>query len=105
MGNEFSTEVFVLPSFWASALINGDTSGLDPDDEAALDKFIAYMLHQYGQCWCLDVASEENFLRDHDASRFGVLACDCCEYIFYTTKLVAPTKLVALTRRTSNGQG
>ena len=31
-----------LPDFWASALINGDYSGLEPEDEKELNDFIEY---------------------------------------------------------------
>lgn len=45
---------FVAPAYWASALINGDTSGLDDSDEAEFE------------AWCLD--------NPEDAS--NVVGCD-----------------------------
>lgn len=74
-----------LPAFWASALINGDVSGMEDEDEQALDKFTAYMVAEYGQCWAVDVSEESSFTRWHDAQSYGVLACDCAVYTFDVT--------------------
>ena len=74
-----------LPAFWASALINGDVSGLDDEAEIALDKFTAYMVAEHGQCWAVDVSEEPSFTQWHDAKCYGVLACDVCVYTFDVT--------------------
>ena len=37
----FTEMEFVLPEFWLPALVNGDTTGLDEEDERALDAFLA----------------------------------------------------------------
>lgn len=79
-------ENFELPAFWASALINGDTSGLSDNDEQALDDFAEFMLAEYGSCWALDCSEEPSFMRWHDAARFGVLACDVLTFSFDVTK-------------------
>ena len=81
-------EKFDLPDFWASALINGDTSGMNDDDEKSLDAFADWMVKEYGSCWCLTVANDEggDFRTYHDANRFGVLACNVLEYSFDVTK-------------------
>lgn len=82
---EFAT--FELPTFWASALINGDTSGMEDEDEAQLEAFQDWMIKEYGQCWCVGCADEgEHFAKYHDAERFGVLACDVIEYQFDVTQ-------------------
>lgn len=76
------------PAHWASYFINGDSSSFDyyntPDDkagdrdQAAADKFAA---------WCggpiVDCESETSFAWRHDATQFGVLACDVVEYIVH----------------------
>ena len=75
-----------LPDFWASALINGDYSGLTQEEECALKRFIEYWQEDLfinsadipSDLGCI----ESHFLKYHDASHLGVLACDCCEYIF-----------------------
>jgi hypothetical protein len=70
-----------LPEFWASALINGDYSGLEDDEVQELEQWLSWAKDQnYG--FCLDVNTDERFfLQYHDASAY-VLACECLEYIF-----------------------
>ena len=76
-----------LPDFWASALINNDYSGLEPEDEKELNDFIEYWKDDI-YINTANIPSDENayfeshFMKYHDASNLGVLACDCCEYIF-----------------------
>lgn len=79
-------EYFTLPTHWASALINGDLSGYESDDLEAIREFTGDMVHQYGSCHCIDVGEDVNFIRHHDASVYGVLACDCSTYTFDITK-------------------
>ncbi len=84
-------ETLALPDHWASALINGDTSGMTDEDELALDLFTEHMVEMYGQCHamtCSDEHDEESpgFLTYHDARDFGVLACNCLAYTFDITQ-------------------
>lgn len=80
-------ETFELPTFWASALINGDTSGLSDEDEKALDAFTDWMVKEYGSCHCLDVQGDgDNFRWRHDATSFGVLACNVADFVFDVEK-------------------
>jgi hypothetical protein len=72
-------QTFTLPSFWASALINSDTSGMEDRDERALDQWFAATFPNGAHC--VDVADDENFIRWHDASQY-VLACDCSTFTF-----------------------
>ena len=67
-----------LPAHWASALINGDFTGLEEDDEEALMRVIA------GEDLPdpVTVGDEVSFRKYHDAHPYGVLACDCLEYTF-----------------------
>ena len=76
-----------LPVDWAVALINSDETGLEDDDQAALDAFVDWMLSKYGKCWCVNVSDDEsgNFKHYHDASEFGVLACDVATFTFDIT--------------------
>ena len=82
MGQDFGT--WDLPAHWASALINGDDSGLEHDDKQALADFTADMVRQFGTCDPVDVGGEHytEFRRYHDASSYGVLACNCLPYTF-----------------------
>ena len=74
-----------LPSFWGSALVNGDYSGLTDEDELELNRFIEHWKDDLDFNF-VDVPSDENaciessFMKYHDASNVGVLACDCWEY-------------------------
>ena len=83
------TETFDLPSHWASALINGDYSGYGDEDVKAIDAFTDWMVAEYSKCWCLTDGysdeSSDDFRRYHDASRFGILACNVSEFEFDVT--------------------
>ena len=70
--------ILILPAHWAPALINGDTSGLDDEDEQHLDLILADL----GSMHCVDADENAGFYHRHDASSYGVLACDCCVYTF-----------------------
>ena len=79
------TEIYILPAHWACAFINGDLSGYDSDDLEAQRLFIDAMVSEHGQCWALSCDEESGFLKYHDATGYGVLACDCLEYVFDVT--------------------
>ena len=76
-----------LPDFWASALINGDYSGLTQQEESELKRFIEYWQDDL-IIISANIESDENayfeshFMKYHDATNLGVLACNCCEYTF-----------------------
>jgi hypothetical protein len=63
------------PSYWASYLVNGDASGLEPDEVAKADQFAAWLGGSIVSC------EDAGFMRRHDATQFGVLASDCQEYV------------------------
>lgn len=72
------TETFALPAFWASALVNGDTSGLTDEDETAMNTWLEAEPQLAN---CLGCSDEAQFTKVHDA--YGlVLACDCLEFTF-----------------------
>jgi hypothetical protein len=73
-----------LPEFWASALINGDFSGLEDDEANELECWQSFAsTENIGHC--VDVGQEKSFIQYHDASAY-VLACDCLEYTFEVTQ-------------------
>lgn len=72
------TETYILPSFWASPLINNDYTSLDAHDINALESW----LEKYKPGYCVSVGDDEEFKKYHDAREF-VLACQCCEFVFY----------------------
>lgn len=79
----------VLPAFWAPALVNRDFSSfMLPDNEedlAFITQYMADFTKHYGNCDPVDVSEESFFYRGHDAVQYGVLACDCFEYVFVAT--------------------
>ncbi len=83
-------ETYTLPSSWASALINGDETGLNDHDQAALDSFTADMVSEHGKCWAVDCSEESWFAGYHDAWHVMPLAGDVLEFTFDVTP-AAPT--------------
>lgn len=69
---------YTLPAFWASALINGDYTGLSDEDEAELEAWLESESDAINGD-CLNVSDEPEFRPYNDA---GTLACDCLTYTF-----------------------
>lgn len=80
---KIKTYTLMLPTHWASPLVNGDESGLEDEDQAQLEAFTADMVRTYGSCHCVDVSDDTEFMRWHDAAPYGVLACDVAEFTFF----------------------
>jgi hypothetical protein len=79
------TTTYTLPAYWASALFNGDLSGLEESEEEALMLLIVgeQLPDPIGIVGDDDEYGPESFFCTyHDARPYGVLACDCLEYIF-----------------------
>ena len=78
-----TTVDYTLPTFWLSALMNGDHSGLDEKDLAAFDAFMSDAITRHGKFSCLGPVDDEgDFCRYHDARAYGVLACDVVDVRF-----------------------
>lgn len=78
------TETYTLPTELASLFINGDYSIVDyvDDDlyEEAITAFLKELEIEGGEI--IDVVEDSNtFCKYHDMSDYGVLACDCSDYI------------------------
>jgi len=90
----FDTIELQLPAHWASALINADTTGLDDEEEAALDRWVDWASDEYniraGQP--LGVTGEEEFKRYHDADDF-VGATDVLTFVYRVEDSVTESKL------------
>ena len=71
------TEVYTLPAYWASALINDDTSGLAETEKKGLNAWLDYA--KPGSC--INCSGESFFTRWHDAYGYA-LACECREFTF-----------------------
>ena len=65
------TETYTLPDFWLCPLINGDYSGLEPEDIAKLEAFTVDMIARHGKCWAVGTSEEQGFMRYHDAERWA----------------------------------
>ena len=74
--NQFET--YTLPEYWASALINGDESGLSDSESKELNQWLDDTKPGY----CVSVDGESFFTQYHDAP--GVLACNCLKFTFQT---------------------
>jgi len=81
---DIQIEHFELPSNWAVALMYGDESIFEGDEEEfkAYGAFVDDMVSRYGKCWCLDVGDEEFFTYYHEASGYGVGGANCLTYAF-----------------------
>ena len=76
------TKTYILPTYWASALINDDWSGIEgTEDEQLLNTFLNM---EYNDCEgnafvCIDVSDESYFSWHNDATKYGG---DVSEYTF-----------------------
>jgi hypothetical protein len=71
---------YTLPAYWASYLINGDESGLEGREALQIEGFLAGegLLNN-----CLSCSDDNgDFRKYHDATAYGILACDCLTYTF-----------------------
>ena len=76
------TETYTLPAFWASALINGDYSGLSVCDVLSVDLW----LNTHPELGaCLSCSEEAEFIHWHIDSP-EVLPCDCLDFLFPVTE-------------------
>ena len=71
------TLTFTLPAPWASYLVNGDDSGLEPGEQEQCDAFLAR--NGISANDCLDCSEESWFARDNDATRLGG---DVMDFVF-----------------------
>lgn len=70
-------ETWTAPSYWASYLINGDSSGMDDADVDQADAFLARVgLGAPVSC------DDAGFLWYHDARQECPLGADCQTYTF-----------------------
>lgn len=90
--SKFDSVELRLPASWASALINGDSSGLSDEEEAELDNWVEWASAEYninaGQP--VDVSDEPEFASRHDASP-DVLATDVLTYTYFVNESVNDT--------------
>lgn len=81
------TETYTLPAYWGPYLINGDSSGMEDEEEIEVKDWLK------AHPWlgdCLDMQNEDEFSWENDANDVGGAVAD---FVFTVT----------LTRRSSNG--
>jgi hypothetical protein len=69
------TEIYTLPTYWASYLINADASGYSDEELAEINNFIE------GKGSCIHVSEESYFKWSNDANNLG---CDVSEFTFFS---------------------
>ena len=77
-------EVYTLPTELASLFINNDWSIVDYIDDKYYTKAINEFLQQleYDGVEVLDIVEDtDRFVKYHDMIDYGVLACDCSDYV------------------------
>ena len=74
---------FILPSYYASAFVNGDYSGLSDEEEEMISDFINANITKYGRFYCIDVDVDNTyFARHNDLTGMSHLGSDVCRYTF-----------------------
>lgn len=68
-------EIHTLPIYWASYLINGDSSGMDENEIKEIDAYLSKYPHHY----CIGV-QECGFQWRNDANNLGA---ECGDFVFY----------------------
>ena len=78
------TVTYTLPAHWIYPLEYGPDSYGDMSDSeiTEFEQFCNDVVKDLGQCFPVSHVEESSFCRYHDASNYGVLACDCVEVTF-----------------------
>jgi hypothetical protein len=71
------TVTYILPAYWASALVNDDYSGLEELDHQEIEKFL--FAHKGDIGTCVGVSEDQYFSHTNDAH---TLAGDVAEFTF-----------------------
>lgn len=87
----FDTLTLAVPAHWATAIVYGDTSGLDTCDAKAFSRWLYDFTREFGNHAIGEVSECTHFARYHDAAEYGVLACDCVDVQF----LLEPLECIA----------
>lgn len=69
-------DIFVLPAYFAAALMNADESGLSEEESRLLDEFV----HEKCNGLCVGCSEDQFFTACHDMPRIG--ASECLEFYF-----------------------
>ena len=76
-----------LPVYWGSYLVNGDESGLEPDEVSTADRTLQYLKDWHeSELWCVDVKEDVHF--EQAPMRMNwLLDGDYATYVFHTQGL------------------
>ena len=66
-----TTETYILPAYWACALINSDISGLEDSDIADIEKFETDNKDAGCRFCCIGCSEEQYFAHSNDANNMG----------------------------------
>lgn len=72
---------YTLPSYWASALVNGDDTGLSDEEVAEVESCADWLCSQLGHAECVGISEEEWFATSND---WDSTAGNVVEYTFLT---------------------
>lgn len=72
-------ETYILPAYWASALINNDYSGLESNDIEEIEDFEWRNKENDHRFTCIGCSEESYFAWRNDAFNLG---CDVLEFTF-----------------------
>jgi hypothetical protein len=80
--NKFEAKTLEVPAHWLGAIINDDETGFDDSgDEEDYRNYRAFCAGELSDWSVLGYEEDAEFSRCHDASAYGVLACNvyqCC---------------------------
>lgn len=77
----------IIPEHFLSALINGDESGLEDSDIAALDALTAEYTRGNRVFLATADTTPVGFVKYHDMHRYGIGAADCETVVFDNSQL------------------
>lgn len=74
---------FILPSYYAGAMINGDYDGLTDDEFKMLTDFVHDNMLKYGRFDCVEADVENVYFSSHnELTGMRHLGSDVCKYTF-----------------------
>ncbi len=79
-----NTETYILPEYWASALINADYSGLEDSEIQEIEEFETNNRQPGCAFYCVGCSEESYFKWSNDATNLG---CNVLDYTFDVSQL------------------
>lgn len=80
----FNSVEYTVPAHWLSVIINGDETSFDYySDPRDYKAYKAFCEHEVKDATVEVVSEESHFAHCHDATGYGVLACDVVDCIFH----------------------